>query len=70
MKAFAAFVLLALTVGTLLNIARPVAEAHQQTVNTARYAQQKADSDARMQRACDAHQTGVVLYYKGKDCAL
>lgn len=69
MKAFTFFALFTLTAFALLNIAPPVVDAHQKQVNAERYAQQQVDRDARMQRACDAHQLGVVLYYKGKDCA-
>lgn len=41
-----------------------------QTVdNKARYEQQKKDRDVAMTKACAAGKTGVVLYWKGVNCA-
>lgn len=44
-------------------------KAHTDRANAARYAQIHADKDANLIKHCAAGHTGVVLYYKGVDCA-
>lgn len=37
--------------------------------SAAKYEQQVIDKDKRLASACAAGQTGVIVYYKGVDCA-
>jgi phage gp36-like protein len=50
------------------DVARVMLEKQRVTANADRYAQQEAKRDTRLQAACAAGQTGVVLFYKGVDC--
>lgn len=48
---------------------RAYATVKQTADNKARYEQQMKDRDVAMTKACVAGQTGVVLYWKGVNCA-
>lgn len=48
---------------------RAFSDIKQAQDNKARYSQAKFDRDEKMAKACAAGETGVVLYYKGVNCA-
>jgi hypothetical protein len=62
----------ALVIGTLATASLFAREAinHMQTQdNESSYEQQQLDKNAKLAKACEAGQTGVVLFHNGKSCA-